>query len=247
MRAWSATTRSSNFQPDILESFDVAEDRIFTFKLRDGHKWSDGSPLTPEDFRYCWEDVLAQRGAVARRLPPALLVDGKPPTLRDRRSADGPLHLGRAQSRLPAAARRRAAAHRWSCRPHYLKQFHKKYQDEDKLDGADEGEQGQELDARCTSAWRGSIARRIPTCRRSIPGATRTKPPAEQFVFERNPYFHRVDENGRQLPYIDRFILNVSSSSIIPAKTGAGESDLQAPASTSPTTPSSRRPRSAIR
>ncbi|WP_457302752.1 ABC transporter substrate-binding protein, partial [Phyllobacterium sp. P5_D12] len=32
----------------------------------------------------------------------------------------------------------------------------------------------------------------------------------------------------RQLPYIDRFVLNVSSSSIIPAKTGAGESDLQA-------------------
>ncbi len=31
-----------------------------------------------------------------------------------------------------------------------------------------------------------------------------------------------------QLPYIDKFILNVSSSSIIAAKAGAGESDLQA-------------------
>ena len=46
-------------------------------------------------------------------------------------------------------------------------------------------------------------------------------------MFERNPYYHRVDENGRQLPYIDRFVLNVSSSSLIPAKTGAGETDLQ--------------------
>jgi peptide/nickel transport system substrate-binding protein len=60
------------------------------------------------------------------------------------------------------------------------------------------------------------------------PWRNTTKPPAEQFVFERNPFFHRVDENGLQLPYIDRFVLNVSSSSIIPAKTGAGESDLQA-------------------
>src|SRR5688572_5423570 len=47
-----------NLHPDILESFDVLEGRIFTFKIRSGHKWSDGSPLTPEDFRYCWEDVL---------------------------------------------------------------------------------------------------------------------------------------------------------------------------------------------
>ena len=61
-----------------------------------------------------------------------------------------------------------------------------------------------------------------------IPWRNTTQPPAEQFVFERNPYFHRVDENGLQLPYIDKFVLNVSSSSIIPAKTGSGESELQA-------------------
>ena len=73
-----------------------------------------------------------------------------------------------------------------------------------------------------------SIGRRIRSCRYWTPGATRPQPPAEQFVFERNPYFHRVDENGLQLPYIDRFILNVSSSAIIAAKTGAGDSDLQA-------------------
>jgi peptide/nickel transport system substrate-binding protein len=59
------------------------------------------------------------------------------------------------------------------------------------------------------------------------PWRNTTAPPAEQFVFERNPFFHRVDENGLQLPYIDRVLLNVSSSEIIPAKAGAGESDLQ--------------------
>ncbi|TIS07828.1 MAG: ABC transporter substrate-binding protein, partial [Mesorhizobium sp.] len=40
-----------NLQADILESFEVADDRVFTFKIREGHKWSDGSLLTPEDFR----------------------------------------------------------------------------------------------------------------------------------------------------------------------------------------------------
>ncbi len=44
----------------------------------------------------------------------------------------------------------------------------------------------------------------------------------------RNPYFHRVDANGLQLPYIDRFVLAVADPKLIPAKTGAGEADLQA-------------------
>ena len=46
-------------------------------------------------------------------------------------------------------------------------------------------------------------------------------------MFERNPFFHRIDTAGHQLPYIDRFFINISSSAIIPAKTGAGETELQ--------------------
>ncbi|MDE0810671.1 MAG: ABC transporter substrate-binding protein, partial [Alphaproteobacteria bacterium] len=37
--------------PDILESFEVEENRIFTFRLRADHKWSNGQPFTVEDFR----------------------------------------------------------------------------------------------------------------------------------------------------------------------------------------------------
>ncbi|MGH6861594.1 MAG: ABC transporter substrate-binding protein, partial [Phyllobacterium sp.] len=33
-------------QPDILEAFQAQNDTVFTFTIRDGHKWSDGSPLT---------------------------------------------------------------------------------------------------------------------------------------------------------------------------------------------------------
>ena len=60
------------------------------------------------------------------------------------------------------------------------------------------------------------------------PWMLKTKPPAERFIFERNPYYYRVDKEGHQLPYIDRVILSIADSKIIPAKTGAGESDLQA-------------------
>jgi peptide/nickel transport system substrate-binding protein len=60
------------------------------------------------------------------------------------------------------------------------------------------------------------------------PWMNTTKPPATRFKAERNPYFHRVDENGLQLPYIDRVIMSQASAQLIPAKAGAGEVDLQA-------------------
>jgi peptide/nickel transport system substrate-binding protein len=60
------------------------------------------------------------------------------------------------------------------------------------------------------------------------PWMNTTRPPADRFVAVRNPYFHRVDAEGRQLPYIDRFVLAVADPKLIPAKTGAGEVDLQA-------------------
>ena len=49
--------------PNILESFEVEEGRIFTFHLRPGQKWSDGSPFTTEDFRFFWEDVANTRSS----------------------------------------------------------------------------------------------------------------------------------------------------------------------------------------
>ena len=60
------------------------------------------------------------------------------------------------------------------------------------------------------------------------PWVLKTRPPADRFVFERNPYFHRVDADGRQLPYIDRVAASVADGRLIPPKTGAGEADLQA-------------------
>ena len=41
-----------------------------TWKLRDGLKWSDGQPLTCDDFKYAWEWVMDKDniGVVTRRL-----------------------------------------------------------------------------------------------------------------------------------------------------------------------------------
>ena len=65
--------------PDILESYEIKEDREFTLKLRAGHKWSDGHPFTTEDFRFFWEDVANNPELSPSGPSVELIVDGKPP------------------------------------------------------------------------------------------------------------------------------------------------------------------------
>jgi peptide/nickel transport system substrate-binding protein len=214
------------FEPDILESFEVAEERIFTFRLREGHRWSDGTLLSTEDFRYCWEDVLNNEDLNSGTPPITMLVDGEGPLfeivdpLTVRYSWRGPN-----PDFLPSLAG--AQPQSLVLPAHYMKQFHKKYQSEEKLK-----ELMKENKAKKWSGLHIKMSRQYrpenPDLPTLDPWRNRTAPPAEQFVFERNPFFHRVDQNGLQLPYIDKFVLSVSSSAIIPAKTGAGESDLQA-------------------
>lgn len=41
--------------PAMAESVEVSEDKLtYTFKLREGVKWSNGDPVTASDFRYSW-------------------------------------------------------------------------------------------------------------------------------------------------------------------------------------------------
>ena len=109
---------------------------------------------------------------------------------------------------------------------HYLKEVHASYSDPGKLAAM--------VDEAGTRNWAGLHHRRnhpykndnpdLPTLQ---PWVNTTYPPAERFVFKRNPFYHRVDESGHQLPYIDEVAMQITSSSLVAAKAGAGESDLQ--------------------
>ncbi len=47
------------YVPAMAESHTLADDnKTYTFKLKEGLKWSDGSPLTARDFEYAWKRVL---------------------------------------------------------------------------------------------------------------------------------------------------------------------------------------------
>jgi peptide/nickel transport system substrate-binding protein len=211
--------------PDLLESVEVQEGRVFTLKLRKGHRWSDGQPFTAEDFRYYWEDVANNEELAPSGPPRDLLVDGQKPkfevlnetTVRYTWAKPNPDFLPRLAGASPLFIFRPA---------HSLKPLHKKYSAKVRKAEAD-GTAKRKWSAvhnRADNLYE-SDNPDLPTLQ---PWMNTTRPPADRFVAVRNPYFHRVDQNGLQLPYIDRFVLAVADPKLIPAKTGAGEADLQA-------------------
>ncbi len=212
--------------PDLLARFEDEGSRVFTLHLRKGHKWSDGHPFTAEDFRYAWEDVITNEELAAGGTNRFLTVSGELPkfeviddlTVRYTWKKANPLFLPAIAGALPIYIYRPA---------HYLKQFHKSHQDAAKLAAMVEEAGARDWVALHTRKGRQYRAENpeLPVLQ---PWRNTTSPPSERFVFKRNPHYHRVDENGTQLPYIDEVIVNIASSSIIPAKVGAGEADLQA-------------------
>lgn len=210
---------------DIVEAYENHDDMEFVFHLRKGHRWSDGHPFTAEDFRFYWEDVANHQALNPFGVPKVLLADGQSPevvfpdehTVIYRWNTPNPYFL-------PALAGPRPL---FIYQPrHYLKQFHPDYTDPEKL--------RREARAVGKRNWAGYYLKqarqykltnpRLPSLQ---PWVNTTRPPAERYIFERNPYFHRIDKNGRQMPYIDEVAVHIVSGSLIPAKTGAGESDLQ--------------------
>ena len=125
--------------PDILESFDVEDGRIFTFHLRKGHKWSDGSPFTTEDFRYYWEDI-ANNPELSPAGPPAdLLRDGEPAKVEVIDKTTIRYTWSKPNAEFPAGAGAAARFLFIYSPSKYLKKFHKKYADPDELAARGEG------------------------------------------------------------------------------------------------------------
>ena len=212
--------------PDMLEAMEVQENRVFTLHLRAGHRWSDGQPFTAEDFRYWFEDVAQNQELSPSGLPVQLLPNGEAPkfevlndtTIRYSWSRPNPLFLPALAGPDPLFI---------YCPAHYLKQFHAKFADKAKL-----AELVKKAGARNWAALHTKLDSMYHNDNPDLPSlepwVLKTKPPAERLVFERNPFYYRVDGAGHQLPYVDRVLLTIADSKIIPAKTGAGESDLQA-------------------
>jgi len=50
---------NGDVQPGMAESWEISEDNLtYTFKIREGVKWSTGEPVTAHDFEFSWKRVL---------------------------------------------------------------------------------------------------------------------------------------------------------------------------------------------
>lgn len=215
-------------QPDILKDVTVEEDRVFTLTLRAGHRWSDGHPFTAEDFRYWWEDV-ANNADLSPSGPPALMMAGGVPPkfevlseteLRYSFAAPNP-------DFLPSLA---AARPPFIYRPaHYLKKYHAEYTPEDKLTKLIAKKKMRNW-AQLHNKYDNLYKNDNPSLPTLQPWVNVTGKKGQHFVLERNPFFHRFDMAGRQLPYVDTVDLRIAAAGLVPAKAMVGEVDLQAKA-----------------
>lgn len=201
--------------PNVLESWEVTPDgKTWTFKMRKGMKWSDGQPLTSEDVRFWWEDYATDKDISSS--PPWQFRFGgsnmKLDVIDDysfrftfaapfgnfaahctRFNADGPILL-------PA---------------HYMKQFHAKYTDKAKLETE---AKAAKLDTwiqyfnskRVPGIWGGPEG--ILTYPTFSAWFVKENPQSGIYIWERNPFYWKVDTDGNQLPYIDNIRLDYAAS-----------------------------------
>ena len=212
-------------RPDILRAVEVEEDRVFTLHLRQGHRWSDGHPFTTEDFRYWWEDVANSPDLSPAGVPELMLVDGAPPevtilsetAIRFAWSAPNPRFL-------PALA---AARPPFIYRPaHYLKRFHGEY--------ADPAEMAQLMRDTRARNWAQLHNKMDEMYRFENPELPTLQPwintsqlNGQRYILVRNPFYHRIDARGVQLPYIDTVEIQIAAGGLVASKVTLGETDLQ--------------------
>ncbi len=219
-------TEQYELVPDILKAVDVADgERTFTLRLRRGHQWSDGHPFTTEDFRYWWEDVALNEELSPAGPPVEMLANGARPkvtviddvTIRYEWPEPNPQFL-------PALAQARPL---YIYRPaHYMRRFHGDYADPENL-----AERVAVSDKKSWAALHNYMDSlydfdnpELPVLQ---PWVNTTDKNGQRYELVRNPYYHRIDTAGRQLPYIDAIDMVVAAGGLIPLKTSMGEATLQ--------------------
>ena len=219
-------TEDYQLQPDILLGYENEGNKRYTLKLRPGHRWSNGDPFTSADFEYWWKDIANNPSLSPAGPPDFMYSEGELPqvsfpdetTVIFEWQTPHPQFLQNlAQARPPFIYRPSA----------YLKQFHVDYADAETL--------AEEVDYARVKSWAALHNKydnmykfdnhELPTLQPWM-NATAGKRIRHQFV--RNPFYHRVDSRGVQLPYIDTVEMEIVAGGLVAAKSNAGQADLQA-------------------
>ena len=203
------------FYGNLAESFEVNDDAtVFTFTLREGLKWSDGVPVTTADVAFVFEDLYhnEEYGAFPNKFKSAAGTPAQLEVVDD--------YTFRLMFDVPSGGiLRDLAITGWTSyndmmKPrHYLEGFHPSYADPDELAAAlaDEGLNAEQW----PNLFNNVDCPRTHIMREKCIGFPQLSPwlvseLSESGTFmERNPYYWKVDTEGKQLPYLDRLVAQV--------------------------------------
>lgn len=213
---WSAD--ATKVEPNLALRHEYAPDGMsMTLTFREGVKWSDGEPFTTDDIDFWWNDLVMNKEAGYTQ-PYWTITKEQPMKLE--KVDDFTIKVSFAAPhwlfhRLMAST---SDYMRMYAPKHYLKQFHPKYNTDVK--------DFKQLNEKFTADNNLYINTDLPvlTAWRTVEYV-----PGQRMVAERNPYYWKVDSEGKQLPYIDRIeISQVEDPRVIPLKITGGEIDFMA-------------------
>ncbi|NLD74966.1 MAG: ABC transporter substrate-binding protein, partial [Chloroflexi bacterium] len=212
--------------PYLVESWEVTSDATeYTFHLRKGLRWSDGEPMTAEDFRFYYEDFILNEELTAV-VGQNLSSDVEGTRVAAEFSVLDDFTI-RYKFALPKSLWPYSGivtgilAHP----AHYMKQFHKDYADADTLAAAIQEHSMDDWTQLYIEMERYLYHPERPLHMPWIPLNSWTD---EIVFYERNPYFWEVDGEGNQLPYIDTLQFRAFSNVQIAVMWAAsGEIDQQ--------------------
>lgn len=188
-----------------IEANDAGDE--YTIRMRQGMRWSDGEPITADDVMFAIEDVYFNEDLYLN--PPAwLAVDNEPCTAE--KVDDHTVTLTYPQPRGGVVEEASRAATWWATNllffpKHYLEQFlpHLNAEAEEAADEAGFGA--------WTDYWEDRIQWWNNPEKPALYAWVITSPLNEGNVVtaERNPYYWKVDDDGAQLPFIDKLEFEV--------------------------------------
>lgn len=213
--------------PALAESYTRSDDnRVYTFVLRDGLKWSDGEPFTTDDLMFTIDHYI--KNPTIMPFPPFWFSDAtrtapEVEVTEDRTlvvTFNEPFALFEKYMAHPGVS------HQFIKPKHYLEQFHPDLSDsaaveaKAKAEGYDSWDQYfADRDNYWTNPERPVMGAYMVTAPASSSSATAQ--------LERNPYFWKVDPDGRQLPYIDEVQVQVLGQDAIDLRAANGDLDFQ--------------------
>ncbi len=192
--------------PGLAESWELSDDgKNFTLTLRKGLKWSDGHPFTTDDILFWWEDVILNDELTPVK-PTHWMPGGE---LMEVEKVDD--YTVKFHFAVPyyGVVYYFSQVGSWGCQgqcfmpKHALDKYHIKYNPE-----ADELAKEEKYD----HWWQLFQYKAVPTNRddQQRPDIPTMGPwivkevLPDGVIWERNPYYWKVDTAGNQLPYIDR-------------------------------------------